>query len=210
MTYCSLQELYLHSYGQTRSAGSLQHGHQYNVLPGLHFHSKSMHTKGCVHVGTRGDRSILTSVQWAEGSETMETRSLLQRCMRGCWMPRTSLSLGGFVLLFPFFPCVRVRKGAGRKAAALLLCWVPDLLPQYRAQYSDHLASQGALWSLQWCQSEKRATPSRLGRRWLPACIECWSAVYPCNRNPFRAGCWAGGFLFLLICVYKTISFCVK
>lgn len=199
MTYCSLQELYLHSYGQTRTAGSLQHGHQYNVLPGLHFHSKSMHIKGCVHVGVRGDRSILTFVKWAERSLTMETRSLLQTRTGGCWTPGTSLSLWVFFLLFPFFPCVRVRKGAGRKAVALLLCWVPGSLPQYRTQYSDHLASQGALWSLQWCQSEKRATPSCLGRRWLPAHTECWSAVSPCNRNPFWAGCWAGGLLFLLI-----------
>lgn len=117
MTYCSLQELYLHSYGQTRTAGSLQHGHQYNVLPGLHFHSKSMHIKGCVHVGVRGDRSILTFVKWAERLLTMETRSLLQTRTGGCWTPGTSLSLWGFFLLFPFFSLRAGEKRGGEEGS---------------------------------------------------------------------------------------------
>lgn len=160
--------------------------------------------RACV-CGARGDRHVLAFVKWADGLETIEPRSLLWRCIRGHWMPGISLSWGVEGVLFPFFLCVRMRKGAGREAVAPPPCWVPGSLLQYRTQYSDHLASQGALWSLQWCQSEKRATPSRLGRRWLPAHTECWSAVSSCNRNPLPAGRWAGGLLFLLMCVYKTI-----
>lgn len=54
MTYCSLQELYLHSNGQRRTAVSLQQDHHYNVLLGLHFHSKSMHIKKGVCARERG------------------------------------------------------------------------------------------------------------------------------------------------------------
>lgn len=96
--------------------------------------------------------------------------------------------------------------GAGREIVALLLCWVPGSLLQYCTQYSDHLASQGALWSLQWCQSEKWATPSRLARRWLPARSERWSAVSSFDRNSIQTGWWAGSLVFVLICVYDTIS----
>lgn len=163
----------------------------------------------CAH-GDGTDRHILVFVKWAEASETMEPRSLLRRCMRGRWTPGILLSWGGggggVLPSFSFFPCMRARKGAGREVVALLPCWVPGSLLQYRTQYSDHLASQGALWSLQWCQSEKRATPSRLARRWLPARSECWSAVSSSDRNPLWAGRWAGGLLFVLICLYMRIS----
>lgn len=71
-----------------------------------------------------------------------------------------------FFLLFPFSLCASEKGGGeGREVVSPLLCWVPGLLLQYCTQYSDHLASQGALWSLQWCQSEKRATPPRLARQ---------------------------------------------
>jgi len=107
--------------------------------------------------------------------------------------------VGGFCSSFFFLFSSHAndnRGGEGREVVAPLLCWVPGSLLQYRTQYSDHLANQGALWSLQWCQSEKRATPSRLARRWLPARSQCWFAVSSLDRNPLWAGWWAGGLLF--------------
>lgn len=128
--------------------------------------------------------------------------------MRGRW---NLLVLGGFVLpSFAFFPRIRAGKGRGwRAGAAPPPCWVPGSLLQYRAQYSAHLASQGALWSLQWCQSEKRATPPRLARRWLPARSQCQPAVSSFDRNPLRTGWWAGVRLFASVCAYNTISRCI-
>lgn len=134
------------------------------------------------------DGHIPAFVKWVEGSETMEPRSLLRRCMRGRWTPGISLSWrgGGCSSFFSLFSLHASEKGGGegREVVAPLPCWVPGLLLQYRTQYSDHLVSQGALWSLQWCQGEKRATPSHLARRWLPARSECWSAVSSFDRNP--------------------------
>lgn len=144
-----------------------------------------MHVKkGAVHGdGTHGHSGI-----WEMSRRTANKGAKVpsRRCMRGRWMPGISLSWGGFVLpSFPFFPCMRAGKGRGGRAGVPPLpCWVPGSLLQYRTQYSDHLASQGALWSLQWCQSEKRATPSRLARRWLPARSECQPAASSFDRNP--------------------------
>lgn len=45
LSYCSPQELNLHGNGWRRTALSRQHCHRDNVLPGLHFRSRSMHIK---------------------------------------------------------------------------------------------------------------------------------------------------------------------
>lgn len=155
--------------------------------------------RACVHGdGDRWTRSGICEMGWRIGNNGAKVPS--PKMYEGALDAWNLIVMegGGCSSFFSLFSLHASEKGGGegREVVALLLCWVPGLLLQYRTQYSDHLASQGALWSLQWCQGEKRATPSRLARRWLPAHSECWSAVSSFDRNPLWTGWWAGGLLF--------------
>lgn len=161
-------------------------------------------------MGMGTDRHSLAFVKWVEGLKTMKPRSLLRRSMRGRWVPGISVSWHGgdcssfFFLLF--LACEWEKRRGGEAIVTPPPCRVPGSPLQYCTQYSDHLASQGSLWSLQWCQSEKRAKPSRLARRWLSARSKCWSAVSSFAINLLWTVWWAGGLHFVLVFVYKTLS----
>lgn len=74
-------------------------------------------------MGTRGDRHVLAFVKRADRSETIEPRSLLQRCIRGHWMPGISLSWGVGGCSFSFFSLCMDEKGGGEggsRSAAVL------------------------------------------------------------------------------------------
>lgn len=123
MTYCSLQELYLHRNGWSRTAVSLQRGHHYKVLPGLHFRSRSMHIKKGVRVWGEGGqtRSGVCEMGWWIGNNRAKVPSL--KMYKGALDAWNLIVLGGGGCSFSFFSLCTDEKGGGEggsRSAAVL------------------------------------------------------------------------------------------
>lgn len=119
MTYCSLQELYLHRNGWRRTAVSLQRGHHYKVLPGLHFRSRSMHIKKGVRVWGEGGqtRSGVCEMGWWIGNNRAKVPSL--KMYKGALDAWNLIVLGGGGCSFSFFSLCTDEKGGGEGRQSL-------------------------------------------------------------------------------------------